>query len=546
MSFSFRSCAISKCAALLCVVLALALPTRAHAFVTAWLLAPQRTPATQGTPAPQVAPAAPVPAAPSATAQTLEDRWYQLSLGGKPCGWFHEWVERHDNTIRSMTETEMTVGRMGQGVTLRTRTMFEETTRGVPVRAEIAKTSGAAPVRCTWTFTADDMEIVDEQSGRRTVQRHALPAAGWLPPYAADEFVRRRLASGAKDLRYITLDPESGPDAVQVESVRKGTADTEVDGRTVRLTEWSTKTSLIERPSSEFMSSDGVLVQSRTDLGVGILESRLTTRAIATAATAPVEIMARTFIPLTSNARALTEARRAELLVTAKDSVLGDLPSAGAQVFVRTAAGAARLSIDADASSMAPAADASDARFTRASVMADSDDPAIRSFAQKSLEGCAPLPLARAEALRSAVNRYITNKNLASGFATASEALKSRSGDCTEHAVLLCALLRTQGIPARVASGLLYVAESGAIRNSYGWHMWTQAMIDGKWVDFDAVLPARGPRFDASHLLTGLSAADGASIDTDLARIVDLMGDTAIDVQSIDGKPLGNPKGAAR
>ena len=97
-----------------------------------------------------------------------------------------------------------------------------------------------------------------------------------------------------------------------------------------------------------------------------------------------------------------------------------------------------------------------------------------------------------------------------------------------------------------MASGLLYVAESGAIRNSYGWHMWTQAMIDGKWVDFDAVLSARGPRFDASHLLTGLSAADGASIDTDLARIVDLMGDTVIEVQSIDGKPIGNHKGAAR
>jgi hypothetical protein len=65
-------------------------------------------------------------------------------------------------------------------------------------------------------------------------------------------------------------------------------------------------------------------------------------------------------------------------------------------------------------------------------------------------------------------------------------------------------------------------------------------------VDFDAVLAARGPRFDASHVLTGLSAADGASIDTDLARIVDLMGDTAIEVQSIDGKPVVKPKGASR
>jgi transglutaminase-like putative cysteine protease len=255
--------------------------------------------------------------------------------------------------------------------------------------------------------------------------------------------------------------------------------------------------------------------------------------------------MARTFIPLTNNARALSGARRAELTVTAKDSVLADLPSAGSQLFERTSAGSARVTVAAESSSIALASDASDARFTRASVMADSDDPAIREFAKKSLVGCAAIPLARADALRSAVNRSITNKNLASGFATASEALKSRSGDCTEHAVLLCALLRTQGIPARVASGLLYVSDAGAIRNAYGWHMWTQAMIDGKWIDLDAVLPSSGPRFDASHLLTGLSAADGASIDTDLARIVDLMGDTVIEVRSIDGKPLGAPVGVA-
>jgi hypothetical protein len=152
------------------------------------------------------------------------------------------------------------------------------------------------------------------------------------------------------------------------------------------------------------------------------------------------------------------------------------------------------------------------------------------------------LPLA--DALRAAVFRHLSRKNLASGFATASECVRSRAGDCTEHAVLLCALLRTQGIPARVASGLLYVAESGAVRNSYGWHMWTQAIIDGKWIDFDAVLPPDGPRCDASHLLTGWSAADGASLDTDLARIVDLMGDTEIDVRSINGKPVAAPAAA--
>jgi hypothetical protein len=139
------------------------------------------------------------------------------------------------------------------------------------------------------------------------------------------------------------------------------------------------------------------------------------------------------------------------------------------------------------------------------------------------------------------VHRHIGRKNLASGFATASECVRSRAGDCTEHAVLLCALLRSQGIPARVASGLLYVPDAGEVRNAYGWHMWTQAALGGEWVDLDAVLPPDGPRFDASHLLTATSAADGSALDPELVRIVDLMGDLEIELASVDGTPAAAP-----
>jgi hypothetical protein len=132
------------------------------------------------------------------------------------------------------------------------------------------------------------------------------------------------------------------------------------------------------------------------------------------------------------------------------------------------------------------------------------------------------------------VHRHLTRKNLASGLATATQALATRAGDCTEHAVLLVAALRAQRIPARVASGLAYVDAPGH-PNSFGWHMWTQAIVDGRWIDLDATLPADGPRFRASRLLTGTSAVDGASMDADLSAIVNLIGDLAIAVESVDG-----------
>jgi hypothetical protein len=69
--------------------------------------------------------------------------------------------------------------------------------------------------------------------------------------------------------------------------------------------------------------------------------------------------------------------------------------------------------------------------------------------------------------------------------------------------------------------------------------MWTQAIVGGRWIDLDATIAPGGPRFDAARLLVGLSKADGAAVDTDLARMVDLMGDLVIEPVSADGVRFG-------
>jgi hypothetical protein len=71
------------------------------------------------------------------------------------------------------------------------------------------------------------------------------------------------------------------------------------------------------------------------------------------------------------------------------------------------------------------------------------------------------------------------------------EVLNKRIGDCNEHSVLLTALLRASGIPARVCVGLVYV------RGGFYYHAWTEGYL-GEWVSVDATLnqmPA-----DATHI----------------------------------------------
>lgn len=76
----------------------------------------------------------------------------------------------------------------------------------------------------------------------------------------------------------------------------------------------------------------------------------------------------------------------------------------------------------------------------------------------------------------------------------ASNVAKRMSGDCTEHAVLLAAMMRSRGIPSRIAVGLIYVEKVGA----FAAHMWTEALIDGIWMPFDSAVGA--DNFGVTHL----------------------------------------------
>ena len=466
------------------------------------------------------------------------ERWYRLALDGRDCGWMVERVSgRPDGTVRTETESLMRMGRMGQAIEVRSRSAFEERADGTPLRVEGERGSGADAVRSSWSFDGAQIAIEQRQGGRVTTQRVAAPAPGWLSPAAADRRVRAAELAGEAAVEFRTVDPEHGPSELRVRRTRVGPQTIDLAGRPVAAVAWRTELSILDRPGMDWVDAEGTVVRSRVDLGVGILESTLVDRAAATAAIAPVEVMSRTFIPAGGDGRRLPQAMRAVLRVRARDGSLADLPTAGAQRVERTGAAAATVAIDAAAGSPASDAERADPRFLAASATADCGDAAIRAFAERASAGPAPAPgdaAARAEALRRAVHRHLTRKNLASGLATATQALATRAGDCTEHAVLLVAALRAQGIPARVASGLAYVDAPGH-PNSFGWHMWTQAIVDGRWIDLDATLPADGPRFRASRLLTGTSAVDGASMDADLSAIVNLIGDLAIDVGSVDG-----------
>jgi hypothetical protein len=131
-----------------------------------------------------------------------------------------------------------------------------------------------------------------------------------------------------------------------------------------------------------------------------------------------------------------------------------------------------------------------------------SDAPAIRRLAAKAVGGARD-DLSRMRRLRQFVSGYINAHGLDVGYASALEVLDSREGDCTEYAVLLAAMARAQGIPARVVSGMVYADRFAGESRQFIPHEWVQAWVDGRWQSFDAALR----HFDSTHL--ALASGDG-------------------------------------
>jgi transglutaminase-like putative cysteine protease len=130
----------------------------------------------------------------------------------------------------------------------------------------------------------------------------------------------------------------------------------------------------------------------------------------------------------------------------------------------------------------------------------DNADPRIRAFARMAGGGRLDF---RMERLVLAVQKRMTGSIDFDEYKTAREAYLSRSGDCTEFAVLLAAAARAAGIPVRVVGGMAY--PSHFIRRSHAFapHMWVQAWDGHRWVSYDAGLG----RFDAGHI--ALMIGDG-------------------------------------
>ncbi|QDU53289.1 transglutaminase-like domain-containing protein [Gimesia panareensis] len=134
-----------------------------------------------------------------------------------------------------------------------------------------------------------------------------------------------------------------------------------------------------------------------------------------------------------------------------------------------------------------------DAEYLQPTQFLQSDDPRVIEHAKQAVQS-ETNPWKQAVLMEKYVREHLRKKNFSTALASAAEVAKNMEGDCTEHAVLLAAMLRAMKLPSRVAVGLVYIQS----RASFGGHMWTEVYLDGRWIPLDATLGQGG--IGAGHI----------------------------------------------
>ena len=163
------------------------------------------------------------------------------------------------------------------------------------------------------------------------------------------------------------------------------------------------------------------------------------------------------------------------------------------------------------------------------SMYVQSDNKLIIKLARKAIGNTKDASVA-VKRIESFVADYIDDKNLSVGYASAVDVAKSKQGDCTEFAVLTAAMCRAVGIPAQVVVGIAYVEEFAGLQNGFGGHAWVHAYVGKNWIGLDAAFKSgnRGG-YDAGHI----ALAYGNGDPVDFFNIVNNMGMFKIDKVSV-------------
>lgn len=422
-----------------------------------------------------------------------EESWMKVEIGGQPVGYEFSTQSTSGDRIETESTTLIRMNRFGQTFEMRTvlnvieeneklrSFRLEQHTPGQPVQVSRGRVDG------------DVVKVTSTSNGRESTQDIKLPS-GLLSPTAADRIIDEDPPADGESRTLNVFSIETlAPTQITLTGLgKKTTAWSDGSKKSIAAIQLTRS----DMPLSPTFYIDENGEAAKVDFGLMQMIGWATTREDALAAAEgknDIDLGERTVLKI-SPQPGLSSQETATYRVTGAS--LESTP--GSQAVVPDGDGVLVTVTTPSLDQFKSAGDV-DKKYLASTRWVDWQNEGIQKLAARLDDSAGVASLARdAEKL---VSKAVSKKSFGVGFATASEVAATKEGDCTEHGVLLAAVLRASGLPSRVCFGLVYVESMAALVP----HMWTEVALDDVWVPLDATRPGRP---NGGYLKFGDSALD--------------------------------------
>lgn len=435
----------------------------------------------------------PLLAAPARADDVLLQQTLAVTLGGHEVGTMEALDVRGKSGITLSRVTKLSVQRGATTNAMMTETVVKLATDGAPVSYRYARTDKSGTLVTEGRLVGDALELVTTQNGAKVKNTVAVPTGSTFA-LALEHETRAHLKDGLALERSVVLEEMGAPVPMKVTVKKKGAG-------------FLISSSFANLTTDEEVDAAGRTVVARTP-AVGIVAYPVG-RAPADLGTGTADLLAlSTWVTKDVG----TPAARVRYRVTTSDAASFAVPEDDRQRVVKRTATTIDIEVKAGVSSKAALDDVRKKKALAATPYEAVDDARIKRTANEVTKGAKDKRDEVARLVRF-VYDHVEQKGLDRGYAPAVATLESKAGDCTEHSVLLSALLRARGLPTRLVDGVV-VDQTRA-----GYHEWVEVWLEGEgFVAADptfGVFPAGPERLKLAegstapdeHLLLSLAAA---------------------------------------
>ena len=424
------------------------------------------------------------------------ESWTIIRFDGKPVGYEQTGIRISEEDSRPVVtafrKTRLKLKRMGTDLTLDATLAAKQTPSGVLRSFDLFRVDGSgARTERSGRYIPERRVFEIEEKVHATRRSFDLRVPGdvyspvlstWLPSVVLQSNGRVSLP---------VLFPESA-------AVSDISADRRLP-REIRLNGLKkiTATEILFSPRGDpgkltrlYVDGDGqVLKHERKILGGTLtLEKSSPENALAAVTTGSLDLDVRALIPIDRMIRPSAVGGSLVLEVAVKNGYLRDIPETAFQKTRRISPSAVQVTLSPVQIPRSGAASSS--RLTQplppSTHWMPLNDPVLQRLAAAASGGRTD-PGEICRRMEDYVRSKMKHSSFSASTITADETARQLRGDCTEHAVLLAAMMRIHRIPSRVAAGVIHTSR----QYGFSGHAWTEAYIDGQWIPFDSAVDSR-------------------------------------------------------